>query len=166
MVKVKFIMSNMETLEQKKRRLFGRKYLPEYLKELSRLLKREVKETELLSIIQTDEFIDSIRYLKKQEVDYKVTIKFSNKNKMLNILQNIISDWNVPYVMYLSYSLDCGLMQIPSLHCFNFSFNFDDENAGIIEFTRVDGKEDIVLDYYEEHSKQLLDIKIYKEKSL
>lgn len=158
-------MSSMETLEQKKRRLFGRKHLPEYLRELSKLLEREVKPTELLSIIETDEFIDSISYFKEQEPDYKETIKFSDKKSLTNILYNTVSEWEIPYIMYLSYSLDCGLIKISSLSCFNLNFGFNDEHGGIIAFTRFDGKEDIVLDYYEEHSVQMLEIEIYKKKT-
>lgn len=157
-------MNSMETLEQKKRRLFGRKHLPEYLRELSRLLKREVKSTELLSIVETDEFIDSISHFKGQEPDCKETIRFTDKTSLIAILYNTISDWNVSYMMYLSYSLDCGLMKIPSLSCFNLNFNFDDENAGIIEFIRTDGEEKIKLDYYEEHSEQILEIFIKKRR--
>ncbi|WP_455586407.1 hypothetical protein [Bacteroides sp.] len=51
-------MNNMETFAQKKRRVFGRVLrLPKYLEELSKLLGRKVEPTELLSIVQTDEFI-------------------------------------------------------------------------------------------------------------
>lgn len=156
----------METLEQKKRRLFGRKYLPEYLKELSKLLEREVKSTELLSIIETDKFLDSISYFKEQEPNYKEIIKFSNKKSLMEILYNTISDWDIPYIMYLSHSLDCGLMKIPSLSCFKLNFSFNDEHAGIIIFTRIDGKDRIILDYHEENSEQLLEIEIYRKKTV
>lgn len=158
-------MNSMETLEQKKRRLFGWKHLPEYLRELSKLLEREVKPTELLSIIETDEFIDSISYFKEQEPDYKETISFSDKTSLITILCNTILDFEVPYMMYLSHSLDCGLMKISSLSCFNLNFGFNDEHGGIIIFTRADGKERIILDYDEEYSVQMLEIEIYKKKT-
>lgn len=157
-------MNNMETLAQKKRRLFGRQYLPKYLEELSRLLGRKVEPTELLSIVQTDEFIDSVNYFKESKPDYKETIKFSDKARLKTILCKTIIGWNVPYMIYLSYSLDCGLMRISSLFCFNWDFNFDDEHGRFIAFTRTDGKERIVLDYDEEHLEQILEVRIYKKK--
>lgn len=158
-------MNKMETLVQKKRRLFGRKYLPKYLEELSRLLGRNVESTELLSIVQTDEFLDSTSYFQKQEPYYKRIIRFSDKEFLKVILHKTIIGWNVPYMIYLSDSLYCGLMKISSLFCFNWNFNFDDEQAGLIIFTRMDGEEKIVLDYFEESSEQMLEIRIYKKKT-
>jgi hypothetical protein len=45
----------METYEQKKRRLFGKQYLPQYLEEFNKILKIHVDATNLLSIVETDE---------------------------------------------------------------------------------------------------------------
>ncbi|WP_291588026.1 hypothetical protein [Bacteroides sp.] len=128
------------------------------------MLEREVEPTELLSIVETDKFINSISHFKGQEPDYKEIIRFSDKTFLTTILCNTILDWEIPYMMFLSRSLDCGLMKIPSLSCLNFNFN--DEHAGIIIFTRIDGEDRILLDYYEEHSEQMLEINIYKKKIL
>lgn len=158
-------MNHIETLAQKKRRLFGRKYLTKYLEELGRLLKRKVESTELLSTVQTDEFIDSINYFKESNPDYKETIKFSDKSRLKAILYKTVSEWDVPYMVYLAYSHDCGLMKISSLFCFDWNFDFNDEHGRFIALTRIDGKERIVLDYDEEHSEQVLEIKIFKKKN-
>lgn len=154
-------MSDIETYEQKKRRLSGKiNYLPVYLQELSRLLLCDVDSSKLLSIVETDKFLGSISYFQNQEADYIRVIKFSEKDLLKEILHENVSDWNVPYMLCLSDSLVCGLMPIPSLHCFNWDFKFNDEAAGIISFTRVDGIEDIVLDYEEEFGEQILEIRI------
>lgn len=158
-------MNDIETLAQKKRRLFGGKYLPKYLEELSRLLGRKVESTELLSIVETDKFIDSINYFKESKPDYKETIKFSDKARLKTILYKTVIGWDVPYMIYLAYSRNCGLMRISSLCCFNWNFDFNDEHGRYITFTRADGKERIVLDYDEEFSEQVLEIRIYKKKN-
>jgi hypothetical protein len=155
----------METLEQKKRRLFGKSYLPRYFAELSRLLKEDVHVQNLLSIVETDNFMNSVSYFKDEKPYSKNTIKFSDKTSLKKILSKEISDWNVPYMMYLSDSFDCGLLKISSLFCFNFDFSFYDEHAGIIIFTRTDGKEKILLDYYEENGEKYIAVEIYKKES-
>ncbi len=155
----------METLEQKRRRLFGNcNYMAKYLVELNKLLKKEVKKEDLLSIVDTDKFISQTSRAKGQVPDYKQVFKFCDKQTQKAILMEEISNWNAPYMMYLSYSLDCGLMKIPSLHCFNWDFSFYDEHAGIIIFTRVDGVEEIVLDYYEEDGENFIELEIYRAK--
>ena len=152
----------METLEQKKRRLLGKKYLRSYLEELSRLLNRNVKGDELLSIEDTDAFIRETASL-KNGIYYKKTIKFEDKVYLKNILEKNVSDFDKPYFMYLSYSLDCGLMKFSSLRDFNLNFNFYDEHVGLIEFIRSDEMEEILLDYYEENGEKLIDIEIFKK---
>jgi hypothetical protein len=49
---------------------------------------------------------------------------------------------------------------IPNLSAFNWDFKFDDDPNGIIILTRQDGREEIVLDFYEEDDQNLLDIKL------
>ena len=155
--------NEMESLEQKKRRLFGKQYLPKYLEELERLLVIDVKKEDILSIIETDYFINITSCnLKGKKPAYKKTILFSDKEKLKEIIEREVLIMDAPYLMYLSYSLDCGLMKIPNLYCFNLNFSFYDEHAGIIEFTRDDGKESILLDFYEEKDKQFLDIEIFR----
>lgn len=49
---------------------------------------------------------------------------------------------------------------IPNLSAFNWDFKFDDAPNEIIILTRQDGREEIVLDFYEEDDQNLLDIKL------
>jgi len=153
----------MENLEQKKRRIFGKKYLSNYLEELNKLFKIDISQDDLLSIVDTDEFINNTAIALKNRVPtYTETILFTDKIKLKEILNKKVSKANVPYNIFLSYSLDCGLARIPNLSFFNLDFSFFDEHSGIIIFIRYDGHEKILLDYYEESNKKLLNIEIYK----
>lgn len=152
-----------ETYEQKKRRLFGKQHLPKYLEILSRLLLREIHAQDLLSIVATDDFIRSTACFTDITPCYKKTIEFSDKTALKRILSEEVSDWEFPYTMYISGSLDCGLLVIPTLSWFNLDFSFDDDPGGITSFTRIDGEDHIVLDYYEEQGKYYLDIQIKRK---
>ena len=145
-----------ETYEQKRRRLLGKvNYLPEYLNTLRRILKTEVTTNQLLSIVDTDDFISRN---KSRLCVYKETIPFEDKNKLKEIIHSITQDENVPYFIWLDQSTSCGLYMISNLSAFNWDFKFNDDPNGIIILTRQDGKEEIVLDFYEEENLNLLDI--------
>lgn len=147
-----------ETYEQKRRRLFGKvNYLPEYLNTLRRILKTEVTTNQLLSIVGTDDFLSRN---KSWLCVYKETIPFEDKRKLKEIVHSITQDENVPYFIWLDQSTNCGLYMIPNLSAFNWDFKFDDDPNGIIILTRQDGREEIVLDFYEEDDQNLLDIKL------
>lgn len=152
-----------ESLEQKKRRLYGKKYIPKYLEELNRLVLYNVEEKDLLSIVDTDNFIESSKVLDKNSLFVQKTILFSEKEKLMEFIKENTLSMNTPYMMYLSYSSDCGLMRISSLYDFNFDFSFNDEHAGLIEFIREDKQESILLDYSEENNKKILEIEIYRK---
>ena len=156
-------MEMEETYEQKKRRLFGKQHLPEYLEILGRLLRQNIHAQDLLSIVATDEFIRSTAYFKDIAPCYEKTIEFSDKTALKRILSDEVSDWNLPYTMYISGSLDCGLLVIPTLSWFDLDFSFDDDPGGLASFTRIDGEEHIVLDYYEERGTQYLEIQIKRK---
>lgn len=152
-----------ESLEQKKRRLYGKKNLTQYLEELNRLILYKVEEKDLLSIIDTDNFIKSSKTLDRNCLFFQTTILFSEKEKLLELIKENTLEMSSPYIMCLSHSLDCGLMRISSLYDFNFNFDFNDEHAGLIEFIREDKQEGILLDYSEENNKKNIEIEIYRK---
>jgi hypothetical protein len=147
----------METYEQKKRRLFGKQYLPQYLEELNKILKINVDATNLLSIVETD----GIRqHILAKELKYATKILFAQKEKLKEMIFNNIERKNDNYYIFTSYSNDCGTLKINLLQDFNFNFSFEDEHVGLITFTREDLFEKIILDFYEENKIQYLDIEI------
>ena len=51
------------------------------------------------------------------------------------------------------------MLEIPSLDSFNWNTKFIDD---IISLVRKNGKEKIVIDFYEEFSEYLIDVGIYR----
>ena len=68
----------METYEQKKRRLFGKQFLPQYLEELNKILKIHVDSTNLSSIVEMDEVRQNI-LAKKLKYKYKILLNEKEK---------------------------------------------------------------------------------------
>ena len=156
----------METYEQKQRRLFGRFHsMKAYLEELRRLLKVEKTADDIWSIVESDAFIQKGKALEWTMLHHEI-FPFKDKAHLRKILENHIEDWNQPYGMFIDKSADCGLVGISSLHDINWDFNFQDEPGGIICLTRRDYKEHIVLEYDIEEGMELFEIKIMLHKPL
>jgi hypothetical protein len=148
----------METLEQKKRRLFGKKYLISYLQELNKIIVNKVSQSDLLSIEETDEIL-KYKFSSNSTTSFKIL--FNNKEDFKKIINKYIEIDNNKYYVFTSYWFDCGALKINILSDFNFDFYFDDEHSGIISFIREDIMQKIILDYYEEGDCKFLDIEIY-----
>ena len=144
----------METIEQKKRRLFGKQDLPVYLGELCKILKKDIDKSMILSIVETDNIREKNQ---AKKLSNSSKILFKNKEK----LKSIIYEKEYPYYVFTSYSRDCGTLLINSLDEFNFEFSFSDITSGIITLTRKDLQKEIILDFYEEDKLQYIDIEIY-----
>ena len=75
-----------ETYEQKRRRLFGKvNFLPAYLQQLNKLLNIEVTADMLLSIVETDCFLEQIDF-NSDTLFYKETIPFEDKENLQRIV--------------------------------------------------------------------------------
>ena len=152
----------IETYQQKKRRLFGRFHsMIKHLEVLEHLLNATKTEDDIWSIVKSDNFIEKSKTF-EWVLLYKDFFPFEDKPHLLKILTKYIEDWNKPYSMFISKSEDCGLVGISSLHNINWNFSFNDEPDGIICLERIDHKERIILDFYMEDNKELLEISIYK----
>lgn len=147
-----------ETLEQKKRRLLGKKLLNDYLKELEALTNIEIKEDLLLSIPDTD----SIGKISKEHM-YKSTISFNEKEKLLLYIGELINIKDGNCFLYITYSRDCGALKLSSLKDFNTNFKFYDEHAGILSIVMADLTNELLLDYYEEDGEHYLEIEAFGE---
>lgn len=133
--------------------------MPTYLKDLSSLLQRDIKKEELLSLAETDAFFN--KYLNQPRITiYKKTLNFADKHALNCAVREHMSEWEVPYMIYLSEVDCCGLLEIPSLSCFNWNFQFNDEQAGLICFIRKDGYEKLLLDFYEDDLNLFIDVEI------
>jgi len=149
----------MESIEQRKRRLFGKQYASQYLDELSNLVTVPIVATDLLSIVQTDNIIANNS---TAQLFFSKTILFSDRGKLVSILLSQGIDIGSPHYLFTSYSLDCGAVILPSLKYFNFHFEFFDEHSGIISFISDDFKQKILFDFYEADEFKYLEIELYK----
>ncbi len=148
--------NNTETVEQKKRRLYGRQHLVAYLKELNAITNKKVDESMLLSIVDSDK-VNSTLF----EECYKTRILFSDKEKLLLLIGRLISLKDGKIYLYTSYSEDCGLLKLDSLKDFNVNFNFNDEHYGLIIIILQDLSNKLILDFYEEKERYYLEIEAY-----
>ena len=65
-----------ESLEQKKRRLFGKQYLSEYQEVINKITKNDFK---ILSIVETDKLIEKVSKLKLR---FSKKILFNDKEEL------------------------------------------------------------------------------------
>jgi len=146
----------MESLEQKKRRLFGKQFLQKYMNIIQRLTKTE-DEIKPLSIVTTDYIIERQSLLKKKN---EKRFEFNDKKEFKKY---VINNFNYKGVVYLMTSLskDCGGIELTSINEFNFEFNYNDEPDGIVSIISSDFKEKILLDFYSIKDKTYIEIEYY-----
>lgn len=144
-----------ESLEQKKRRLFGRQYLNEYQDIIKKIINNDF---EILSIVETDKIIEKERQLK---LIFSKKILFENKEELKSIVSENISTDNNIYV-FTTLSRDCGAILINNINSFNFDFHFADDPSGILSLISSDIKNKILLDFYEEDKLFYIEIEHYQ----
>jgi len=137
----------------------GKQLLPTYINSLNEISTNIISSDTLLSIVETDFFYSQIDYEKKAEV--KKTILFSERKDVEKILKEHFIDFNEKYILWIKHANDCGALKLESLNYFNFEFSYNVCKNGVITFTQIDYKYQILLDFYEEHSTKYLDIDIF-----
>ena len=148
-----------ESIEQKKRRLFGKQYLVEYLAIIKKITKyKNEDDIKIISIPKTDIVINKNVLLEKNAV---FRIPFNNKTELKHIVVGICKK-NEPVYLYTDLSKDCGLVFLNSIDEFNFEFNFDDEPNGLIIFIGFESNYEILLDFYEEDGVEYIEIESYQ----
>ena len=148
-----------ESIEQKKRRLFGKQYLVEYLAIIKKITKyKNEDDIKIISIPKTDIVINKNVLLEKNAV---FRIPFNNKTELKHIVVGICKK-NEPVYLYTDLSKDCGLVFLNSIDEFNFEFNFDDEPNGLIIFIGFENNYKILLDFYEDDDVEYIDIESYQ----
>lgn len=146
----------METLEQKKRRLYGKSYLKEYLKELEAITNIDVSKKNLLSIVESDKIT-----FQTDGKPYKAKVLFNDKERLLIFIGDLLELKDGKAFLSTAYSKDCGLLQLNSLKDFNVNFKFNDEHSGLITIVLKDLSNKLLLDFYEENQEQYLEIEVY-----
>lgn len=147
-----------ETLEQKKRRLFGKQYISDYIEIIKKItIYKKNDEVKILSIVDTDAVINKASLL---EATSHITIAFNNKEELIRIITEKCTDTENLY-LYTNLSQDCGLVFLNSIQDFNFNFNFEDEPVGLIILIGIKSNYKIVLDFYEEDYEKIIEIEHY-----
>ncbi len=145
----------IETIEQKKRRLFGRQYLEEYLGIIHKIT--IIKNPKILSIVETDRINDNQNKLNNS---FSIKLLFDNKSDLKNIILKQFKSKDNVY-LFIPLSKDCGAIEMDSIINFNFNFNFTDEPSGIISIISKNLKEKILLDFYEEQEVKYIEFEYY-----
>ncbi|MHC5310906.1 hypothetical protein ACYSNM_12750 [Myroides sp. LJL116] len=147
----------VENLEQKKRRLYGRKYFNEYMDVIKRITLLNENEVRVLSIVETDDIIE-----KERELQLKSSIKVFFKDK--DVLRKFTLDkFRTEDCIYLftNFSQDCGALAMDSINSFNFQFDFNDDPSGIIKLINSSLEDKILLDFYEEQGLKYIEVEYY-----
>ncbi|TGN30004.1 hypothetical protein [Empedobacter tilapiae] len=145
----------IETIEQKKRRLFGRQYLEEYLKIIHKIT--IIKNPKIISIVETDRINNNQNKLNNS---FSIKLLFNNKSDLKNIILKQFKSKDTVY-LFIPLSEDCGAIEMDSIINFNFNFNFTDEPSGIISIISKNLKEKILLDFYEEQEVKYIEFEYY-----
>lgn len=147
----------LESLEQKKRRLYGGKYLKEYTDIIKRITTLNENEIRILSIIETDSIIEKGKMLQLQS---SIRVFFNAKEELKKyILEKLDTDDRIYLCTF--FSVDCGVLLIDSLEFFNFHFNFEDDPSGIITLMNSNLEHKVLLDFYEENGLKYIEIEYY-----
>lgn len=151
-----------ESLEQKKRRLFGKQYLKSYEDELKKVVTIPINSDGFLSIAETDN-------IRLQENDEKISFRFefSDKNSLSSIINKIYNyDREECYLYIGSYSEDCGLYRLNSIKDFNVGFSLTEISSGIIIIYSIHKGCKILFDFYEEQGVERMEVEVYGQKWL
>jgi|SRR5690554_5138234 len=138
-----------ETIEQKKRRLFGKQYLEEYKKTISKICKSDY---ELLSIVDSDKIYSELKELRK--LDY-LTFSFDEKVNVWNAYKSNFVN-NIYLITRLSE--DCGIIKVKDIDCFNIDFDFFAEPEGMIIIVNEGLNYKLLFDFYEDNTAFKIDI--------
>ena len=146
-----------ETLEQKKRRLFGKQYLAEYLTIIKKITRYKSNDSiRLLTIVDSDNIISKGASLEKK---FAIRIPFNNDELKRILIEKCIVEGST--YLYTDLSKDCGLVFLDSISDFNFDFNYEDEPVGLIILIGSKNNYKILLDFYEEDGLKFIEIEYY-----
>lgn len=148
----------METSNQKRRRIFGKQSLPKYLQEINKLVNFNIDSGQILSITETDK----IARRSRGNLFFQENLLFDNKLELIHLVKEKFIDVDETYYIFITYTLDCGTVNIGQLENFNFGFAFNDVDSGIINLVSERNHNELILDFYEENGIKYLKVEIYK----
>lgn len=140
----------------------GKRYMQEYLNELSKLVYQD--KFEILTLEESDCIFEYIKkHLRYEPVSRCTQNIFSNKDKLKKTILEIqrIDKSNV--YMSLGFSEMCGIVLLEYIDLFNINFAFDDEHSGLIVFYDKELKNSLVVDFYKENGICYYDLEVVGE---
>lgn len=143
-----------------KQRVIRQRYLNSYLAELNHLFSINISDNNLQSLEFTRNHIERIHQMNKALI-YTESLPFSQREQLKEILINNNFLLEKPYYFWAIHSDSCGLLAVPSMECFNWSFDFDIDKNGIIVFFDTLFKQEVVIDFYDEREKQIIKIALW-----
>jgi len=143
-----------ETIEQKRRRLFGKQYLEEYKNIISKICRSDY---DLLSIVDSDKIFNELKYLKR--TDY-LTLAFDEK---IDVWDSYKSNFVKNIYLITKLSEDCGIIKVKDIDYFNINFDFFAEPEGMILIANEDLSYKLLFDFYEDDRCFKIDIVEYKK---
>ena len=154
---------DMETLQQKKRRLYGKKYLSKHIAELNALTNVKIEEGDLLSIADTDLVSLSIKehFQPSQKKFYEATIPVLDKERFLLYIGGLIEQKDGKAYVSVEHSLDCGLVEIKSLEDFNVNFDWKEIPSELFSITLNDFSNRLLIDICIEEGECYLEIEAH-----
>lgn len=143
-----------------KQRVLKQRYLNSYLVELNNLFTIDISENNLQSLEFTQKHIEIIHQMNRALI-YTESLPFSQREQLREILINNNFLLEKPYYFWSILSDSCGLLAVPSMECFNWSFNYDKDKNGIIVFFDTSFGKEVVIDFYDEREKQIIKIELW-----
>ena len=144
----------------------GKRYMAEYLTELSKLITNN--KFKILNLEDSDVISKSIidnheKLLFKMDYWECRNTLFTQKEILKGIITKIQLVYSAPVYMSIGYSDMCGLVMIKRISFFNSDFEFNDEHSGLIVLYDKNAINKLVIDFYEEECMFYYDLQLFGE---
>ncbi len=157
---------NKSRLQFLLRKNAGKKYMAEYIMELSKLIinnKFRILNLEDSDIISKSIIDNHKKFLSKIDYWECRNILFNQKEMLKDIIAKIQLVYSDLVYMSIGYSDLCGLVMIERIGLFNFDFKFNDEHSGLIVLYDRNAINKLVIDFYEEDCMFFYDLQLFGE---
>jgi len=144
----------------------GKRYMAEYLTELSKLITNN--KFKILNLEDSDVISKSIidnheKFLSKMDYWECSNVLFTQKEILKGIITKIQLVYSAPVYMSIGYSDMCGLVMTKRISFFNSDFEFNDEHSGLIVLYDKNAINKLVIDFYEEECMFYYDLQLFGE---
>jgi len=138
------------------------RHINEYLDELRQLTNHCVKDTDLLSLKETENIKDLATLLYDKNIS-NTEIPFKEKKEKLfqDYIRMLFEVNSSPIYIWTPRTNICGTYEINSILEFNFEFNFNVNSEGIIVILAKNFEDQMTLDFsIDENNNELLEIEV------